>query len=665
MTTHVLPDEMIANVLHTLNNANVSPLLISCKTKPTGSAKWDLLQSCEELHRTVPTHQNFFASLLELFLSGYDDINLSDAFRVFNDVETTVTNDEGMVSWIQGLSVLHSIISSEDTILAPHELLTTVKDSYYCRDDDERDLPTFDSMFILRSLLSAHAIQSAESRTRHSLQYSETIRWRRLKSMVEDTIKLFQRMLLEGFELVNDTFENGTQSQPGKDYPMKPEYFITISSWIYTKQIFPACQSLVSLLLEEDHGDGIVNIKDGLVAKLFGILTILLALECMATPSGDLINTDRLVFEAITDSDKFFIYVRSHGEPPESGSSLEEDLLLYDRPQCNKLGQAALAFFKLLCQLHPSNDAAIPFPSPLSAEHRWTLSFPHVITFLADEDVSRVKFGFDMLQTLVNGTHFIRPAQYATYYTNNNLQRAHSSELLAQTLHTLLSLVLRISALEATVPNSSSVLEYSSLQVMSLAQSLKALYSINVQVQAIAEVSQKIRDSDQALIALLPKVLDWLRPVVMGICNKCKDSCQNYDLTLLCEVIRVFDPILKDLEEVFDNSSALPKNIQEFFSMIEAYTALFSSLRAMKMFIHTGNAQFNTYDVAECAQLSFISEWLSQSLDRLILFKKRLEKLIDLWSAETEASSPPPGHHRCLLLHYHLKEAVLELSGED
>ena len=119
MTAHVLPDEMIANVLHTLNNANVSPLPISCKTKPTGSAKWDLLQSCEELHRTVPTHHNFFASLLELFLSVHDDMNFSDAFRVFN-VETTVTNDEGMVSWIQCLSVLHSIISSEDTILAPH-----------------------------------------------------------------------------------------------------------------------------------------------------------------------------------------------------------------------------------------------------------------------------------------------------------------------------------------------------------------------------------------------------------------------------------------------------------------------------------------------------------------------------------------------------------------
>eukprot|EP00985_Skeletonema_marinoi_P020770 scaffold12430_cov137-Skeletonema_marinoi.AAC.2 len=659
MTAHVLPDEMIANVLHTLNNANVSPLPISCKTKPTGSAKWDLLQSCEELHRTVPTHHNFFASLLELFLSGHDDMNLSDAFRVFN-VETTVTNDEGMVSWIQGLSVLHSIISSEDTILAPHELLTTVKDSYYCRDDDERDLPTFDSMFILRSLLSAHAIQSVESRTRHSLQHSETIRWRRLKSMVEDTIALFQRMLFEGFEIVNDSFENDTQSQPGKDYPTKPTYFISIASWIYTKQIFPACEALVSLLLEEDHEDGIVNLKDGLVAKVFGMLTTLVALECRSTPSGDLNNTDRLVFAAITASEQFFSYVRSYGEPQESGPSLEEDLLLYDRPQCNKLGQAALAFFKLRSQLYPSNDAAIPFPSPLSAEHRWTLSFPHVITFLADD--SHVKFGFDMLQMLVNGTHFIQPAQYGTY-SNSALQRAHSSELLAQTLHTLLSLVLRISALEATMPNSSysSVVKYSSLQVMSLAQSLKALYITNVQVQAIAEVSQMIRDSDQGLIALLPKVLDWVRPVVMGICNKCKDSCQNSDLILLCEVIRVLDPILKGLEEVFDDSSTLPKNIPAFLSMIEAYTALFSSLRA----IHTGTAPIinTTNDVAECAQL--ISEWLSQSLDRLILFKERLEKLIDLWSAGTEASSPPPGHHRCLLLHYHLEEVVLKLSGED
>ena len=146
-----------------------------------------------------------------------------------------------------------------------------------------------------------------------------------------------------------------------------------------------------------------------------------------------------------------------------------------------------------------------------------------------------------MLQILVKGTLFIRPIQRGTVYTNIILKRAHSPGLLSQTLHALLSLVLRISALEATMPNSSS-LQYSSLKVMSLAQSLKALYSANSQVQAIATISQKIRDSDQGLIALLPKVLDWLRPVIMDICNKCKDSNANPDLILLCEVIKVLNP---------------------------------------------------------------------------------------------------------------------------
>mmetsp|Transcript_12103 Transcript_12103/g.18596 ORF Transcript_12103/g.18596 Transcript_12103/m.18596 type:complete len:481 (+) Transcript_12103:3-1445(+) len=480
--------------------------------------------------------------------------------------------------------------------------------------------------------------------------------------MVEDTISLFQRMLFEGFEIANDTFENDTQSQPGYDSPTKPSRFITTASWIYTKQMFPACQSLVSLLLEENHGDGIANIQEGLVAKLFGMLTTLLALECTATPSGDLISTGRQVVPTIIDSDEFFRYIRSYGKPQiESGPSLVEDLLLHDRPHCNKIGQAILAFINLQNQLHPSNDATMPFPSPLSAEHRWTLLFPHAITFLADEDASNIKLGFDMLQILVSA-HFIRPIQCGTVYTNIAFQGAHSPELLAQTLHTLLSLVLRISALEATSPNSSS-LEYSSLQVMNLAQSLKTLYSANSQVQAIAEISQKIRDSDQGLIALLPKVLDWLRPVIMDICNKCKDSFENSnDLILLCEVIKVFNPILAGLDEVFDDSTEMPKNIPSFFSMIEAYTALFSSLRAMKVFIHNNAPIDNS---AESTHLSFISEWLTQSLDRLIAFKERLEKLIDTWSAETEASSPPPGHHRCLLLHYHLEEAVLELSGED
>lgn len=644
MTTQLPPDELIANILHTLKKTNVSPLLISCKSKSPGVAKWDLLLYFQELHRNEgrPTHRCVLASLLESFLSGHRDVVLGDEFCV---------RDEDMSLWIQGLSVLHSIISSEDTVPVPHELLTAVMDSYYCRDDDERDLPTFDSMFVLRSLISAHAIQSAESSTRHLLQYSETIRWKRLKSMVEDTITLYQRMLFEGFENAGDTVENDTRSQPGS-----PAQFITIASWIYTKQIFPACQSLVSLLLEEDHGNCISNLKEGLVAKLFGMLTTLLALDCtsVVTDRGaDLINTDRLVFATITNSDKFFTNARSY-EAQLSGLSLEEDLLLYDRPHCNKLGLATIAFIKLQTQLHPSTDAALPSPSPLSAEYRWALSFPHVITFLTDDEASHVKLGFYMLQMLTNETHFIRPAQCCTHNTNSAYQRAHSTELLAHTLHTLLSLVLRISAMEASMLKSSSVLEYSSLQAITLAQKLVKLYDVNVQVQVINKVSQNMRDSDQGLIALLPKVLDWLRPVIMDVCNKSKYNSQ--DVILLCEVVSVFDPLLMGLEEVFDDSTTLPQNISTFFSMIEAYTSLLSSLRAMKTFIHTDNKP-------ECERLSFISEWMKQALDRFILFKERLEKLIDFWSY-TETSSPPPGHHRCLLLHYHLEEAVLELSGE-
>ena len=653
--SHLLHEEVFANVLQTLNKTSVSPLL-SCKTK--SSAEWDLLQAVEELHRAGPTREDFLASLLELFLSRHGTINLSDALCVFN-VEIDVTNDEDMILWIQGLTVLHSIISSEDAALAPHELLTTVKSSYYCRDDgDDWDLPSFDSMFILRSLLCAYAIQSAESRTRHSLQHSETIRWRRLKSMIQDTIDLFQRMLFEGFEIANDTYDD--QPQPGKPNLTKSAHFITVASWVYTKQIFPACQSLVSLLLEEHNGDGIIDLKNGLVAKLFGTLTTLLALECTATPGGDLINMNRQVFATIIDNDEFFSRIRCYGQTKfESGPSLEEDLLLYDRPHCTKLGLATLAFTKLQTQLHASNDAAVPFPSPLSAEYRWALSFPHVVTFLTDDDLSRVKFGFDMLHLLVDETLFIRPVQCGTDFTNSTLQEANSSGLLAQTLYALLSFVLRISALEATM-SKSSLLEYSSLQVMSLAESLKALYSTNIQVQAIAEVSQKLRDSDQNLIALLAKVLDWLRPVIIDICNN--NSCEDSDLILLREVIRVFNPILTDLEEVFDDSTVIPKDIPRFFSMIESYTSLFSGLRAMKMFVNT-NAPNNAS--AECGKLQFISEWLTQSLDRVVSFKERLETVIDVWSVETAASPPPPGHHRCFLLHYHLEEAVLELSRED
>ena len=135
------------------------------------------------------------------------------------------------------------------------------------------------------------------------------------------------------------------------------------------------------------------------------------------------------------------------------------------------------------------------------------------------------------------------------------------------------------------------------------------------------------------------------------------DSQQQ--LVLLCEVIRVFDPILNSLEEVFGDSP-LPTDVPSFFSMIEAYTSLFSSLRAMKMFRHHTTRMLSS-NSEEIARLSFISDWLEQATMKLECFKEHLEKLIDFWSSE--ASCPPAGHHRCFLLQYHLEEALIDLTS--
>ncbi len=691
MTTHQLPpDEIIANILHLQNKTNVSALQISRNTTTTtGSTAangWDLLQPFQgQCHQNGggPMHDGFLASWINSVLSGHeheDDMDLKDALHMFTTMSTAVdetnrTKDEDITLWLKGLKVLHSIIiSQQDTELAPHELLRTVMDSYYFRADDREQassllpsstsssifyLPTLVAMLILRTLLITHAIQNAESSTRSSLQRSETIRWRRLKSMVEDTMALFQRMLLDSFESVADNFDDDTQ----KDHPMKPEHFITIATWLYTKLIFPSCQSLLSLLLEENHGDGIVNLEDGVAAKLYGILTSLAALGTSVVSdrgTDQIITTDRLIiFINDPNSDALWTYSRSFGQDSKadySGQSLEEDLLLYKRPFYNQLGQATIAFIILQAQVYPTIDNV-----PFSAEYRWALFFPHAITFLANDEVSHVKMGLDMLRMLIYDTPFIRPAQRCAQSNNKAVQTAHSSDLLARTVHTLLSLVLRLSALEASMPDSSSILEYSSLQVMNLAQTLLQLYDTNVQVEAIDEVSRKMRDSDKSLIALLPKVLDWLRPIVAAICNQGKNKISDdlQHLVLLCEVIRVFDPILNGLEEVFGDSS-LPTDVASFFSMIEAYTSLFSSLRAMKMFRHHTTCM-SSPNSDELTRLSFISDWLKQASMKLECFKEHLEKLIDFWSSK--ASCPPAGHHRCFLLHYHLEEALTDLTN--
>lgn len=635
------------------------------------SAEWDLSFFHGQHHRNEggPTDEFFFSSWLDYLLSGYKDINLIDALRVFTSLstgdETDITDyDEDLTLWLKGLAVLHSIISSKGTVLAPHELLRTVMDSYYLSDEDHEflppslsttafHLPTPVAMFILRSLISTHAIQIAEINTRSSLKHNERIRWRRLKSMVEDTISLFQRMLIEGFENVEDDFENHTQ----KEHPINTAHF-TIASWLYTKHIFPSCRALVCLLLEENHGNGIANLNDGAAATLLGLLTSLLALR--ASVVSDHCTDFVTAFVNIPSSDEFFWYIRSFGQDSklfDSGLSWEEDLLLYERPFYNKLGQAKFALSRLQAQLHPSIDVALP--SPLSAEYRWALLFPHVITFLADDDLSHVIMGFHLLQMLIVDQPFVKPAHWCTTSSiNKAVQRAHSLDLLVYTVYTLLSIVLKLSALEASAPNSSPILEYSSLQVMALAQTLLKLYDTNVQVQAMAELSQKMTNSDQGLIALLPKVLDWLRSVITNICNKSNYNSQ--DLILLCEVIKVNGPILISLEDVFDDSAILPRNIQPFFSMIEAYTTLFLTFRTMKIF-RLSSSSMASKNSEECARLLFISEWIKKSAVKLSLFKKRLEKLIDFWL--DDSSSPPTGHHRCFLLHYHLQEAMIDIEN--
>ncbi|KAL7471572.1 hypothetical protein ACHAXS_011860 [Conticribra weissflogii] len=766
--------------------------------------------------------QNFLADFSAVDSHHVESKYEEEASKIFTTNNQIVGGDDsGLLAisddilWLAGLKLLHRILfeggegfdeknNGINIAMSPHELLRTVVDSFHFQ-DKELDLSNFIpaekhlkrqqpqkqqilesshisfrlpsslAMFVLYILLISHAVQWAATRTVESLATQQpenstaVIRWRRLKSMVDDAQYTFRRMLLQltkkavskmWWSVDDDISSHCSYSSGINDracgVPIRPIQILHVAIWAYTKHLLPSCRQLLTLIIKNVANTNANPISKSRIwepcLNSFGILTNLAALECCFVDNDDNFQLSipsrcsQSVVECIDDSmnNEFYemfvssmttttakerreqLFVEKDSNSASyyegRGTLLAEDILFLPlgcqkSKSYDELGIAMIAYHRLVAhtqQTIQNKPSLTTLPFPFSGGHLWALYFPNAKTLLAgpwkssilktlfspetpsssmdDEGIALITFkiamlGLDMLHKLIHEAPFVRPSRqyFESARKHGHIwKHSHSSKLLGSTIEAILSLILRISALEATrspdktSSNNTPAPKYTSQQVASMAQSLMEFYNPSVQVAAICEISRKIKQ-DHFHAVLLPKVLDWLRPLLMNICKKSPSEVDiSRDIALANDMTTVLDPFLADLENIFDESSLLPRDVSVFFSSIETFTSLFALFRLLKIWMNQASKRseiigMNADGNAGHDSMSSILDWADGCHDKLVKFNSRLGLLIDYWtqsasrmadndiSATFEAlDGPPQDFHRCFLLRFHLDEVLNE-----
>ena len=197
--------------------------------------------------------------------------------------------------------------------IPPHILLQVVMDSYHGSDTtldlghlsgmDKKVtmffLPTSIGTFFLRSFLIAHALESVYESIRVSRAKSQPIRWKRLKSMVDDARALFRLMTFDyagkaigecvhGREQRKVNLFQPEQLQLAPNallfYPIEPTHIVSVATWMYTKLLLPCSHAILGELLKnESPRVGPHYLHSGKILETcydtFSMLTTLLALD--------------------------------------------------------------------------------------------------------------------------------------------------------------------------------------------------------------------------------------------------------------------------------------------------------------------------------------------------------------------------------------------------
>ena len=306
-------------------------------------------------------------------------------------------------------------------------------------------------------------------------------------------------------------------------------------------------------------------------------------------------------------------------------------------------------------------------PSPYSSSHFWTLLFPHIITMLSgwessttlgslsiNEDCQRrvnvnfVAMGFDMLRTILNKTHVIRPIASIPLPTvlDSRARWAHSAQGLAKTVYLLHSHVVAISSLEIQAEMTFTspfdiypALKYSSLEVMAMIRALFGTFNKGIQIETIANLCEQMKTSHVKV--LLPRVIDLLRPIVnemIGNIKQCKSNIiVGQDIPNMKSITVIMDDHIMELLDLFDNhESPLPIDVSEFMASTETYSAVFAVMRLIRIWVAQSQSEIVKEVMGE-----YIVGWIDAALSKLHYFNFTLARLIQIW----ESPSPRTVQH--------------------
>ena len=277
-----------------------------------------------------------------------------------------------------------------------------------------------------------------------------------------------------------------------------------------------------------------------------------------------------------------------------------------------------------------------------------------------------VSLGFDMLHTIIGEMPAVRPLRTFTETMNPIVKWAQSAQGLQSTIVVLLLHVTRLSSLEMSRgdrPPSEiyPALKYSSKEVLEMAQALLQFYDPSSQILAMSAACQNIEPKDKML---LPKLLDFVRPVVMGVCKNVDQYTNKAvvmkDVAIMKECSKTLDHFLNNIDSVFDESSApLPRDAGEFMSNGETYTSVFANVRWTRAWIARCDAveDYMKADPETFHRFRRISDHMQNCLVKMRTFEQCLDRLIDFWD---KSDARPDDWHRVFLIRLALKDALEE-----
>lgn len=276
--------------------------------------------------------------------------------------------------------------------------------------------------------------------------------------------------------------------------------------------------------------------------------------------------------------------------------------------------------------------------------------------YLIGINFTTISLGFDMLHNLINKTPAIRPMNSSTKRSQSPIvQWTHSAQGLESTIAVLFCHVVRLNSMEASIGNKPTdevhpALKYSPMDVMQMTQILLGFYDPAIQIHVLSSVCQRIKTNQDRVI--LPKVIDFQRPIIVGMCQNIqhyKDSSVALgDMKVMQTVCDTQDTFLLDLHEAFrDSKSPLPSDdIMDFMSLLEVYSSVFAIVRLQRMWISRCQTELDQVTVRDDDTTICFDEivnWMDVCLAKLRSFESSLVRLMDFWQ-KSEADRPDNWH---------------------